>query len=166
MRCPNPSCGRAIEVDATSHPMCGWNVRGAEESRQRSLADEEREKAAAERARQFAEKHGLKTVADHIAFFRKKLRSFGQRDPFETWCTGLTQKAVDRIFMLGGRDAERMRRRWLEAGVIDEHDKLVPLADRPARQAAMKEAAAKAQAEMEERRQKMIEQARAAEASA
>jgi len=149
---------RTPYIDAEQEALRAARV---EDARQRSFADEQREKEIAERARQFAEQHGLKTAKDHIEFLRRKMRSFGTRDPFETWCSSLTQKAVDRIFMLGGRDAERMRRRWLEAGVIDEHDKLVPLDEREGVRLLRQAEAERHQAEVDRRRKEML--ARAAE---
>lgn len=97
---------------------------------------------AANRAR------GLETIEQMKAYCKRTLRArlFTTKPSFERWSETMTQATVDLLILHAGKPDEIVLERLRAIGALDENNKLVPLADRPARRAAIE---AKQKAERE-----------------
>lgn len=161
MRCPNQKCGRAIPDGSTGHPYCGWGMQpDPETQRQRDYYEE---KALEERRREaaaFMAEHGLKTQEDCRKFVREKFTEMRtEQRGFEHWCRHMKQSAVDWIARGESKDDKRLLQRLRDCGVIDDQNKLIPLEERPPRAARIQMERMAVAAELEKRREVLVEQA-------
>jgi hypothetical protein len=79
---------------------------------------------------------GLDTVEKQRAYCRQMVRSFGRRAPsFEQWAENITQEAVDRLVLMGGKSDEAVLEKLRAHGAIDGRNKVIP-AGEPRRIAA------------------------------
>jgi len=84
------------------------------------------------------EARGLKSVEDCKAYCRRMAKKVLHGAPsFERWAESMTQATVDVIVTMRTPSDVRLLERLRSIGVIDEKDKLVPLAERAARRGAI-----------------------------
>lgn len=94
---------------------------------------------AAERRKvseQFCAERGLDTVEAKREFCKTLARKFGRGPSFEEWARSITQKTVDIIERMGGKDVERTLDRLRAAGAIDGRNKVIPMEAREVAAAA------------------------------
>lgn len=73
----------------------------------------------------FCREHGLTTVEEKRAYCARMARRFAPPS-FERWAATITQKTVDIIERLGGKDVDRTLERLRAAGAIDGRNKVIP----------------------------------------
>jgi len=95
-----------------------------------------------EKAREFCERKGLRTVDEMRAFCRDMAKRVGRGQTFEAWCDGMKQLTVDRILVMDGPNSSTLAR-LRDAGVIDGNHRLIPPGEarRIARDAVMQDKA-------------------------
>lgn len=157
-RCPE--CERQIAEGAATC-RCGWvlpRLPASAPAAAPDLVEIERQRVAAERARAWMEANGLKTPEDCSAFVRRQARGnhahMRTLSKFEAWCESMKQSAVDWLVRdrITNPETEKVLRRLRAAAVIDEHNRLIPLPNRPALRAKLDAERAAADAELLARR--------------
>jgi hypothetical protein len=73
----------------------------------------------------FCREHGLTTIEEKRAYCARMAKRFAPPS-FERWAATITQKTVDIIERLSGKDVDRTLERLRAAGAIDGRNKVIP----------------------------------------